>query len=142
VAVELVVAAVILAFTAVLVNTATGRESYAPTVTASQPFNTGGPNGTGTVHVFIGPARLGPNTIDVYFTGGAGRGYVPAQVTAELYYPAKALGPIAVALTTTAPGQYRTQLATFSFTGPWSLAVTVRSDAFDETTVSFPFGVH
>jgi copper transport protein len=142
VAVELVVAAVILAFTAVLVNTATGRESYAPTVTASQPFNTGGPNGTGTVHVFIGPARLGPNTIDVYLTGGAGRGYVPAQVTAELYYPAKALGPIAVALTKTAPGQYRTQLATFGFTGPWSLAVTVRSDAFDETTVSFPFGVH
>jgi copper transport protein len=142
VAVELVVAAAILAFTAVLVNTATGRESYAPTVTASQPFNTGGPNGTGTVHVFIGPARLGPNTIDVYFTGDAGRGYVPAQVTAELYYPAKALGPITVALTKTAPGQYRTQLATFGFTGPWSLAITVRGDAFDETTVSFPFGVH
>jgi copper transport protein len=142
VAVELVVAAVILAFTAVLVNTATGRESYAPTVTASQPFNTGGPGGTGTVHVFIGPARLGPNTIDVYFTKDADRGYVPAQVTAELYYPAKALGPITVPLTQTTRGQYRTQLAAFSFTGQWTLVVTVRSDAFDETTVSIPFGVH
>ena len=142
VAVELAVAAVILAFTAVLVNTATGRESYAPTVTASQPFNTGGPDGTGTVHVFIGPARLGPNTIDLYFTGASGRDYVPAQVTAELYYPAKALGPITVPLTQTTRGQYRTQLAAFGFTGQWSLVVTVRSDAFDETTVSFPFGVH
>jgi copper transport protein len=142
VAAELVVAAVILAFTAVLVNTATGRESYAPTVTASQPFNTGEPDGTGTVHVFIGPARLGPNTIDVYFTNDADRGYVPAQVTAELYYPAKALGPITVPLTQTTRGQYRTQLAAFSFTGQWSLVVTVRSDAFDETTVSFPVAVH
>jgi len=142
VAVELAVAAVILAFTAVLVNTATGRESYAPTVTASQPFNTGGPGGAGTAHVFIGPARLGPNTIDLYFTGASGRDYVPAQVTAELYYPAKDIGPITVTLTQTARGQYRTELASFTFTGQWSLAVTVRSDAFDETTVSFPFGVH
>ena len=142
VAVELVIAAVILAFTALLVNTATGRESYAPTVTASQPFSTGGPDGIGTVHVFIGPARLGPNTIDLYFTGRSGHGYVPAQVTAELYYRAKALGPITVPLVQTAPGQYRTQLAALTFTGQWSLAVTVRSDAFDETTVSFPFGVH
>jgi copper transport protein len=142
VAVELAVAAVILAFTAVLVNTATGRESYAPTLTASQPFNTGGPRGTGTVHVFIGPARLGPNTIDVYFTDDAGRGYVPAQVTAELYYPARNLGPITVPLTQAARGQYRTQLAAFTFTGQWSLVVTVRGDAFDETKVSFSFGVH
>jgi len=133
---------VILAITALLVNTATGRESYAPTVTASQPFSTGGPDGIGTVHVFIGPARLGPNTIDLYFTGGSGHGYAPAQVTAELYYPAKALGPITVPLSQTAPGQYRTQLAALTFTGQWSLAVTVRSDAFDETTVTFPFGVH
>jgi copper transport protein len=142
VTVELAIAAVILAFTALLVNTATGRESYAPTVAASQPFNTGGPNGTGTVHVFIGPARLGPNTIDVYFTSDAGRGYVPAQVTAELYYAAKDLGPIAVPLTQTTRSQYRTQLAALTFTGQWSLVVTVRSDAFDETTVTFAFGVH
>lgn len=142
VAVELAIAAVILAFTAVLVNTATGRESYAPTVTASQAFNTGGPDGTGTVHVFIGPARLGPNTIDVFFTDDAGRGYVPAQVTAELYYPSRDLGPITVPLAQTTRGQYRSQLAAFTFTGQWSLAVTVRSDAFDETTVFFPFEVH
>jgi copper transport protein len=142
VAVELAIAGVILAFTALLVNTATGRESYGPTVTASQPFSTGGPDGTGTVHVFIGPARLGPNTIDVFFTNDAGHGYVPAQVTAELYYPAKDLGPITVPLTQTTRGQYRTQLAAFTFTGRWSLVITVRSDAFDETTVSFPFAVH
>jgi copper transport protein len=50
VAAELGIAAVILAVTAVLVNTATGREAYAPTVSASQAFSTGGPGGSGIVH--------------------------------------------------------------------------------------------
>src|SRR6202000_2516787 len=58
VAAELVVALIVLALTAVLVNTATGRESYAPTVSASQPFSTGGPGGAGTVHVFGEPGRV------------------------------------------------------------------------------------
>jgi copper transport protein len=142
VAAELVVAVVILAVTAVLVNTATGREAYAPTVSASQPFNTGGPGGTGTVHVFAAPARLGPNTIDVYFTTPDGQAYVPAQVTAALYFPAKDLGPLPVTLTRTAPGQYRAQDAPLTFTGQWKLQVIVRSDAFDETSVTFQVAIH
>ena len=77
VAAELGIATVILALTAVLVNTATGREAYAPTVSASQAFSTGGPGGAGIVHVFAEPARLGPNTIEVYFTTADG-GRVPA----------------------------------------------------------------
>ena len=89
VAAELAVAAVILACTALLVNTATGREAYAPTVSASQAFNTGGPGGAGIVHVFATPARLGPNTIQLYFTTAGGRAFVPAQVTAALYLPAR-----------------------------------------------------
>jgi copper transport protein len=141
VAVELLVAAVILAFTAILVNVATGREAYAPTFTASQPFNVGGPNGAGTVHVFVSPARLGPNTIDVYFTGAHGRGYGPVTVTAALSYPAGHLGPTAVALTKTAPGQYQTQGAVAGNTGQWTLTVTIRSGS-GSTTVPFSFGVH
>jgi copper transport protein len=142
VAAELAVAVVILALTAVLVNTATGREAYAPTVSASQPFNTGGPGGAGTVHVFAAPARLGPNTIEVYFTTAGGQAYVPAQVTAALYFPAKGLGPLPVTLTRTAPGQYRAQDATVTFTGGWTLQVIVRSDAFDETSVTFQVEIH
>jgi copper transport protein len=142
VATELVIAAVILALTAVLVNTATGREAYAPAITASQPFNTGGPGGSGTVHVFVSPARLGPNTVEVYFTAASGRAYVPAQVTAALYFPARNVGPLPVALTRTAPGQYRTQNAAVTFTGQWTLQVIVRSDAFDETSVTFLLKIH
>jgi copper transport protein len=142
VAVELVVAVVILALTALLVNTATGREAYAPTVSASQAFTTGGPGGTGLVHVFAAPARLGPNTIEVYFTKADGRPFLPAQVTAALYFSAKGLGPLPVTLTRTAPGQYRAQDATVTFTGQWTLQVIVRSDEFDETSVTFTLGIH
>jgi copper transport protein len=142
VAAELGVAVVILAFTALLVNTATGREAYAPTVSASQAFSTGGPGGSGTVHVFAAPARLGPNTIDVYFTRADGQAFLPAQVTAALYFSAKGLGPLPVTLTRTAPGQYQAKDATVTFTGAWRLQVIVRSDAFDETSVTFPLEIH
>jgi copper transport protein len=142
VAAELGIAAVILAVTAVLVNTATGREAYAPTVSASQAFSTGGPGGAGIVHVSAAPARLGPNTIEVSFTKANGQAFAPAQVTAALYFPARKLGPLPVTLIRTAPGQYRTLGATLTFTGQWTLQVIVRSDAFDETSVTFPLGIH
>ncbi|MGD0701541.1 MAG: copper resistance protein CopC [Trebonia sp.] len=141
VAVELLIAAVILAFTSILVNVATGREAYAPTFTASQPVNVGGAVGTATVHVFVGPARLGPNTVDVYFTGAHGSGYAPAAVTAALTYPAGHLGPTPLALTKTAPGQYQTASAVVGNTGQWTLTVRVRG-ASGPATVSFSFGIH
>ena len=78
----------------------------------------------------------------MYFTKGSGGAFVPAQVQAALYFPGKDLGPLPVTLTATAPGQYRAQDAAFTFTGQWELQVTVRSDAFDETSVTFPVGVH
>jgi len=142
VAQELAFAAAILACTALLVNTATGREAYAPTVSASQAFNTGGPGGAGIAHVFATPARLGPNTVQVYFTMADGRAFVPAQVTAALYFPARNLGPLPVTLTRTAPGQYTAGGATVTFTGQWTLRVVVRSDASDETSVTFPLAIH
>jgi copper transport protein len=145
VAVELLVACVILAFTSILVNVATGREAYAPTFTASEPVNVGGAQGAGLVHVFVSPARIGPNTIDVYFTGAHGGVKAPSHVTAALSYPAGQLGPTPVTLTKTAVGQYQTLGAVFGNTGQWTLTVTVRGDSSGATTastVSFSFGVH
>ena len=65
-----------------------------------------------------------------------------AQVTAALYFSAKGLGPLPVTLARTAPGQYRAQDATVTFTGQWTLQVVVRSDEFDETSVTFTLGIH
>jgi copper transport protein len=142
VAVEVCVVALVLAVTAVLVNTATGRESYAPPVSAVQRFDTGGPGGTGTVAVTVTPARLGGNQVTLTLDTPAGRAYAPAQVQAALFLPARNVGPLPVTLSPAGRGRYQASAATFSFTGQWQLQITIRSDDFDETTVIVSVTVH
>jgi len=139
---EVGVVVLVLAATAILVNTATGRESYAPPANAVERFDTGGPNGTGTVDVAVTPARLGGNKVTMTFDTLAGRAFMPAQVQAALFLPARNIGPFPVALTAAGPGRYQASAATFTFTGQWQLRITVRSDDFDETTVVVPVTVH
>jgi copper transport protein len=142
VAIETVIAITVLAVAAVLVNTATGRESYFPPAVATASFNTGGPGGSGTISITVTPAGLGPNQIRVVITGRNGKPLSPQQVTAGLVLPAKNLGPLAVRLTRDGPGRYQAGPAIISSAGQWQLQVTVRSDAFDETTVALPFSTH
>jgi copper transport protein len=142
VTIEVAVVAVVLAATAILVSTPTGRESYAPPVSASSAFDTGGPGGAGTLRTLVIPARLGPDQVELTLTAPGGQPFRPAEVRASLYFPARDLGPIPVALTGTGPGRYRAATASFGFTGQWQLRVTVRSDAFDETTIIIPVTVH
>jgi copper transport protein len=142
VTIEVAVVAVVLAATAILVSTPTGRESYAPPVNASSAFDTGGPGGAGTLRTSVTPARLGPDQVELTLIAPAGQPCRPAEVRASLYFPARDLGPIPVALTGTGPGRYRAATASFGFTGQWQLRVTIRSDDFDETTVIIPVTVH
>jgi copper transport protein len=142
VTIEVAVVAVVLAATAILVNTPTGRESYAPPVNASSAFDTGGPGGAGTLRTSVTPARLGPDQVELTLTTPGGQPFRPAEVRAGLYFPARDLGPVPVTLTGIGPGRYRAVTASFGFTGRWQLRVTVRSDAFDETTVVVPVTIH
>lgn len=139
---ELAIVAVVLAATALLVNTPTGRESYAPPVNAVSQFDTGGPGGAGTLRASVTPARLGPDHIELTLTTPGGQAFRAAQVQASLYMGARNLGPLPVALTATGPGRYRAASASFGFIGQWQLRVTVRSDAFDETTIVVPVTIH
>lgn len=139
VAVEAVVVVAILGVTAVLVETPTGRESYHPIVSATRPFDTG--ERSGTVAVTVDPAVVGPQSVRIRLTDSAGRDYSPAQVSAALTLPAERLGPLSVALRRTAPGRYLSVAVPVDVRGTWTLAVTVRSDAFDETTVEIPVPV-
>jgi copper transport protein len=59
VTIEAAVVAVVLAVTAILVSTPTGRESYAPPVNASSAFDTGGPGGAGTLRTSVTPGQAG-----------------------------------------------------------------------------------
>lgn len=141
VAAEAMIAATVLAVTAVLVNTPTARETFAQPARAAVAFNTGGPDGRGSVSVTMTPAVLGPNRIRVSVSGTTGRPYRPQQIQMYLELPSRHLGPLAVALTPVDPGQYASAPVTVTITGQWQLRITVRSDAFDETTVIVPVSV-
>lgn len=141
VAAEAIIAVAVLAVTSVLVNTATARETYTPPASAAAAFNTGGPGGSGEISVTMTPALLGTNQVRVSVTSSAGRPYRPAQIQAFLVLPARHLGPLAVPLTPDGPGRYVAPV-TMTFTGQWQLQITIRSDAFDETTVALPLLVH
>jgi copper transport protein len=142
VSVEVAIVIAVLAVTAALVNTPTAREAYAPPVTVAAAFNTGGPQGTGTVSVLVTPGRLGPNQFRVSVTNGQGQPYRPQQVEASLALPERNLGPLPVKLTAEEPGTYLSAPTIVTITGQWQLQITIRSDAFDEVTVMLPVSVH
>jgi len=138
---EAMIASAILAVTAVLVNTATARETFAQPVSATVPFNTGGPGGRGDVSITVTPDVLGPNQVKVSVTGTGGKPYRPRQIQVAMDMPARHLGPLAVPVTADGPGRYASQAITMTIAGQWQLLITIRSDAFDETTVAVPVPV-
>ncbi len=142
VAAEVMIAATVLAVTAILVNTATARETFIQPASATVAFSTGGPGGSGTIHVTVTPSTLGPNKLSVTIFSKTGKPYTPAQVLASLSLPARNLGPLAVSLTADGAGRYVGGPVTVTITGQWQLQFTIRSDAFDETTVVVPVPIH
>lgn len=141
VAAEAAIASAVLAVTALLVNTATARETFTQPVSAATAFNTGGPGGRGDVSITMTPAVLGTNQLRVSVTGTTGRPYSPQQIQAALVLPARHLGPLPVTLKQDGAGRYASGAITVTITGQWQLQITIRSDAFDETTVAVPLPV-
>jgi copper transport protein len=142
VAAETMIVLVVLAVTAVLVNTATARETFAPPASAAVAFNTGSPGGRGEISITVTPAVLGPNQVRVSVTNSAGRPYSPRQIGVALLLPARHLGPLPVALKQDGAGRYASGSVAVPIAGQWQLQITIRSDAFDETTVAVPVAIH
>jgi copper transport protein len=142
VSVEVAIVTVVLAVTAALVNTPTARETYAPPTVATAAFDTGGPQGSGSVSILVTPDRLGPNQLRVSVTNGKGQPYRPQEVQAAVALPERDLGPLPVKLTQEQPGTYLSAPVIVTITGQWQVRLTIRSDAFDETTVTIPVAVH
>jgi copper transport protein len=142
VSVEVVIVTAVLAATAVLVNTPTRQESYNPTAASaaavSAPFDTGGPQGRGSVSVLMTPGAAGPNRLRVAVTGDDARPYRPQEIDAVLALPARDLGPLPAKLTEQQPKVYLSAPVIVTIAGQWQVRITIRSDAFDETTVTVP----
>ena len=84
VAVETVIAVTVLAVTAVLVNTPTGRESYSPPAVATASFNTGASSGSGSISITVTPDGVGPNQLRIVVTGSNGFGAASSSRSAWL----------------------------------------------------------
>ena len=137
VAVEAAIAAGVLAVTAVLVNAPPARTAHYAPVSVTAAFDTQGPDGKGSLQVYVSPARVGTDLVHVEVVGPTGAVRTVAQLTAGLSLPERQLGPLPVTLAPDGGGHY-IGTAAIPLAGAWKLALTVRTDDVDETTVTVP----
>lgn len=134
---EVVIAAGVLAITAVLVNAQPARSAYSTPVSTTAAFDTGGPKGKGTVQLFVSPAKAGRDLVHIEVVAPDGEPEPVPQLTATFSLPERQLGPLPVPLDGAGTEHYL-GYATIPLAGDWKLAVTVRTDDIDETTVTIP----
>jgi copper transport protein len=138
--VEVAVAAVVLALSAVLVGTPPARATIDRPVDVLVPLE-GSAGPSGTVQISIDPARAGANTLHVYLFDDSGRLTQPAAISVALTEPSQELGPLDVELEPAGPGHYLGDGMTIPGAGTWTLAVTVRLDEFTARTARTDFPV-
>jgi copper transport protein len=146
--VEVSFAVVVLVVTTLLTNSAPGRAvtEQQAAVAATQnlpvnvtlPYSTGGPgdNANGKVNISIDPARTGLNTLHAYVFDNSGKPVNVPELDVSLSLAAENLGPLPVALDQVDVGHWAASNLELPLQGRWLLAVSIRSDAIDETTVS------
>ncbi|WP_370365890.1 copper resistance protein CopC [Catenulispora sp. GP43] len=134
---EAVLAIGVLTVTAMLVNAPPARTAFAAPVSTTAAFDTGGPNGKGTVQVFVSPAKAGTDLVHIEVVSPSGEPEAVPELTATLSLPDRQLGPLPITLSGAGTSHYYGN-ATIPLAGGWKLAVTVRTDDIDETTVTIP----
>jgi len=138
--VELGLAAVVLALSAVLVGTPPARAAVAQPVDVLLPLQgSAGPDGS--VQVSVDPARPGANTLHVYLFDDNGQLTQPADIKVTLTEREQQIGPLAVELAPAGPGHYVGDGMSVPGAGTWTLTVTVRLDEFTATTATTDFPV-
>ncbi|QMU74503.1 ABC transporter [Streptacidiphilus sp. PB12-B1b] len=145
---EVAFAVVVLVVTTLLTNAPPGREvtQQAAALAATQnqpvnvtlPYDTGGPgdNADGKVNIAIDPARTGPNTLHAYVFDRSGKPVDVPELDVTLSLAAKDLGPLTVPVAKVDLGHWAASKVELPLQGKWLMAVSIRSDAIDETTVS------
>lgn len=137
---EAVIATGVLAITAMLVNAQPARSAYSEPVSTTAAFDAGGPKGKGTVEVFVSPAKAGRDVVHIEVFAPNGDPEPVPQLTAAFSLPERQLGPLPVALDGAGTEHYLGSV-TIPLAGEWRLAVTVRTDEIDETTVIVPVAI-
>jgi copper transport protein len=137
---EAAVAAVLLAVTTTLTNTAPARTEQTAQVAAgtpdlrvsvSVPFASGGKDGRGTGRITID--RVG-NTLDVRLTRPDGRAFDAEEVEVAFTLPAEDIGPLLVQTRRAGADRWSASGVQIPMTGDWQVSLTVRTSDSDHVT--------
>ncbi|GII51950.1 transport integral membrane protein [Planotetraspora thailandica] len=147
---EVVLGVAVVSITAVLVNTAPARTSYAPPVHTTVPIPTTVANaagsaaglGGGSVEVKIEPAKPGSNVADIYITGRNGSLVAVPEVSGALESRDRSVPALPVKVSAAEPGHYVANSMSIPYPGEWVLRLDIRVSDFDETPVRVPFTAH
>jgi copper transport protein len=143
VAAEVVLGVGVLSLTAVLVNTAPARTSYAPPVRAKVAFPVTAGTHTrldgGHVEVELTPAKRGANVADIYLVAKDKTLVDVPEVSGRLRSAGKSIGALPVKVAAAEPGHYVASAMSIPYRGSWVLWLDIRTSDFDEVPVHFPF---
>ena len=143
VAIEVVIAVLVLGVTAGLVESAPGRvgsaEAGAPA--AGGPYTTEQHGNDVLVDLSVAKTAVGPADITIEAQNHDGTPATPEEVTGQLRLPERDLGPIDLTLEDQGGGVYTSSGAELPFPGAWELLVTVRTSDIDQDRFSTTFVV-
>ncbi len=133
---EVLIAVVILAVTALLVNAAPAREldtgPYLATLNTNKV----------SFDVTITPANRGANEMHLFLLTPSGSTIDPTEVSAELSQSANDIAPITVNLIRLAPGHYTSAGLTVPFAGSWQLTLKAVLNDVDEVSTTATVPIH
>ncbi|MEV4808690.1 copper resistance CopC/CopD family protein [Micromonospora avicenniae] len=141
---EILLGVAVVSITAVLVNTAPARTSYAPPVHTTVPVPAAAAESASglrdaSVEVNIVPARPGNNVADIYLTGPDGSLVAVPEISGRLESPDRDVPALPVTVTAAEPGHYVANSMSIPFPGEWVLRLDIRVSDFDETPVRVRF---
>ncbi|WP_410537535.1 copper resistance CopC/CopD family protein [Streptomyces sp. KL2] len=119
---------------------ATGQPSAdGEPVSLVSPFDTGGPEGRGSVQLDIEPGRSGDNTLRLRVTDPRGRALDVPEVKVSFTLEAQDIGPLDATLEKSSAGRWTASGLQLPLPGTWKAAVTVRTSDIDQTTERMTF---
>jgi copper transport protein len=127
---ETVIAVVVLAVTALLVNAQPARSALA------KPFSAEMRSDMVLVDVTVDPAKTGPADFHLYTLSPQGGQQEVQELTATLTLPSQDVGPLALPVTRAGPGHFSAYNFTLPLKGDWKLEVKALLSDIDEATVS------
>ncbi|MCW3820458.1 copper resistance protein CopC [Micromonospora sp. DR5-3] len=141
---EILLGVAVVSITAVLVNTAPARTSYAPPVHTTVPIPAAAAGSAAglrdsSVEVKIEPARSGSNVADIYLTGPDGSLVAVPEISGQLESPDREVPALPITVTAAEPGHYVANSMSIPFPGVWVLRLDIRVSDFDETPVRVQF---